>query len=47
MKKLTKNQIVIGLSYFFCAFNCAMLGIISLLFTSNPDISLFGIGLIF
>ena len=47
MKKLTKNQIVIGLSYFFCAFNCAMLGIASLLLASNPDVSLFVIGLVF
>ena len=47
MKKLTKNQIVIGLSYFFCAFNCAMLGIASLLLVSNPDVSLFVIGLVF
>lgn len=47
MKKLTRHQIVIGLSYSFCAFNCIVIGLASIIVASAPDISLFGLGLIF
>lgn len=47
MKKMTRHQIVIGLSYFFCAFNCIILSLVSITAVSGADTSLVGLGLIF
>ena len=47
MKKMTRHQIVIGLSYFFCAFNCIILSLTSITMVSGADTSLIGLGLIF
>lgn len=46
MKKLTKNQIIIGASYFFCAANCIAYWISSLFFEPANDNSVLILGAI-